>query len=87
VINPIYLGVVSANFMGIDLYFIRIIPPPTRKIEEGVLQSPDFTHGKKGLVTPTKSFVKIRITKIFRYDNKMFSSINKTFGCCSNIFG
>ena len=29
---------------------------------------------------PTKSFVKIGITK-------MFSSINKTFGCCSKIFG
>jgi len=35
---------------------------------------------------PTKSFVKIVITKIFCY-NKIFSSINKTFGCCSEIFG
>jgi len=36
---------------------------------------------------PTKSLVKIGITKIFCYNNKMFSSINKTFGCCSKIFG
>jgi len=43
-------------------------------------------HGIKGFVIPTKSFVKIGITKIFYY-NKMFSSINKTFGCCSKIFG
>jgi len=43
-------------------------------------------HGKKGFVIPTRSFVKIGITKIFCY-NKMFSSINKTFGCCSKIFG
>jgi len=44
-------------------------------------------HGKKGFVVPTKSFVKIGITKIFCYNNKMFSSINNTFGCCSKIFG
>jgi len=43
-------------------------------------------HGIKGFVIPTKSYVKIGITKIFCY-NKMFSSINKTFGCCSIIFG
>jgi len=52
----------------------------------------DFTNGgtiAKGFVIPTKSFVKIGVTKIFCYDNKMFSSINKTFGsnkkfiCCS----
>ena len=36
---------------------------------------------------PTKSFIKIGITKIFSYNNKMFSSVNKTFGCCSKIFG
>jgi len=41
----------------------------------------------KGFVMPTKSFVKIGITKIFCYNNKMFSSTNKTFGCCSKIFG
>jgi len=35
-----------------------------------------FVHGKKGFVIPTKSFVKIGITKIFCY-NKMFGSINK----------
>jgi len=40
-----------------------------------------------GFVIPTKSFVKIGLTKIFCYNNKMFSSINKTFGCCSKIFG
>ena len=39
------------------------------------------------VLLPTKSFVKIRITKIFCHNNKMFSSINKTFGCCSKIFG
>jgi len=44
-------------------------------------------HGKKGFVIPTKSFVKIGITKIFCYINKTFSSINKMFGCCSKIFG
>jgi len=38
-------------------------------------------HGKEGFVIPTKSFVKIGITKIFCY-NKMFGSINKTFDCC-----
>jgi len=32
----------------------------------------------KGFVIPTKSFVKIGITKTFSY-NQMFSSINKTF--------
>ena len=42
---------------------------------------------KKGFVIPTKSFVKIEITKIFCYNNKMFSYITKTFGCCSKIFG
>ena len=44
-----------------------------------------FSHGR--FVIPTKSFVKIGITKIFCYNNKMFSSIDKTFGCCSKIFG
>jgi len=38
-------------------------------------------------VIPTKSFVKIGITKIFCYNNKIFGSINKTLGCCSKIFG
>jgi len=42
---------------------------------------------KKGFVIPSKSFVKIGITKIFCYSNKMFGSINKTFGCCGKIFG
>jgi len=46
----------------------------------------NLVHGKKGFVIPTKSFVKIGIAKIFCY-NKMFSSINKSFGCCSQIFG
>jgi len=51
-------------------------------------------HGKIGFVIPTKSFVKIGITKISCYINKMFGSINKkfgsinkTFGCCGKIFG
>jgi len=43
-------------------------------------------HGIKGFVIPTKSFVKIGITKIF-YNNKIFSPINNTFGCCSEVFG
>jgi len=43
----------------------------------------DRAH-KKGFVIPTKSFVKIGIAKIFFYD-KMFSSINKAFGCCSEF--
>jgi len=42
---------------------------------------------KKGFVLPTKSFVKIGLTKMFCYNNKMFGSINKTFGCCGKIFG
>jgi len=47
----------------------------------------EAAHGIKGFVILTKSFVKIGITKIFYYNNKMFSSINKTFGCCSKNFG
>jgi len=43
-------------------------------------------HGKEGFVIPTKSFVKIGITKIFCYIYKMFGSINKTFGCCGKIW-
>ena len=43
-------------------------------------------HGIKGFVIPTKSFGKIGITKLFCYNNKMFSSINNTFGCDSKIF-
>jgi len=42
-------------------------------------------HGIKGFGIPTKSFVKIGITKIFCYNHKMFGSINKTFGCCGKI--
>ena len=48
---------------------------------------PTLLHGRKGFVIPTKPFVKIGITKIFCYNNKMFSSINETFGCCSKIVG
>jgi len=44
-------------------------------------------HGEKGFVIPTKSFVKIGITKIFCYNKKMFRSIKITFGCCSKMFG
>ena len=36
-------------------------------------------HGKKGFVILTESFVKIGITKTFCYNNKMLSSVNKTF--------
>jgi len=45
-----------------------------------------WVHGIKSFVVPTKSFAKIGTTKIFCY-NKMFSSINQTFGCCSKNFG
>jgi len=41
---------------------------------------PETQQGIKGFVIPTKTFVKIGITKIFCYNNKRFSSINKTFG-------
>jgi len=57
---------------------------------KGSLNSPPLDlskqaiHGEKGFVIPTKSFVEIWITIVFCYNNKMFSSINKTFGCCSN---
>ena len=44
-------------------------------------------HGKKDFVIPTKSFVKIGMIKIFCYNNKIFSSVNKTVGCCRKIFG
>jgi len=44
-------------------------------------------HGIERFVIPTKSFVKIGITKIVCHNNKMFSSINKTFRCRSKIFG
>ena len=44
-------------------------------------------HGIKCFVIPTKTFVKIGITKIFCYNNKMFSSISKTFGFCRKIVG
>jgi len=44
-------------------------------------------HGKKGFLKPTKSFLKVGITKIFYHNNKIFGSINKTFGCCGKIFG
>ena len=44
-------------------------------------------HGIKGFVIPTKSFVTIGTTKVFCYNNKMISSIKKTFGCCFKIFG
>jgi len=50
----------------------------------------EFSEGykqKKGFVIPTKSFGKIGIGKIFCYNNKMFGSIIKTFGCCGKIFG
>jgi len=46
------------------------------------------TRKKQGFVIPTKSFVKIGIKKIFLFQKKkMFSYTNKTFGCCSKIFG
>jgi len=56
-------------------------------LENKIKDAKGRRHGIKGFVLPTKSFVKIGITKVFCYNNKMFSSINKTFGCCSKIFG
>jgi len=41
-----------------------------------------LSHRIKGFVIPTKS-VEIGTTKILCYNNKMFSSINETLGCCS----
>jgi len=41
--------------------------------------------GKKGFVILTKSFVKIGVTKTFCYNNKLLSSVNKTFGCSKTI--
>jgi len=46
-----------------------------------------FAAATKGFVIPTRSFVQIGIAKKCCYNNKMFSSINKTFGCCSEILG
>jgi len=43
------------------------------------------SHGKKVLLYQQSHL--LGITEIFCYNNKMFSSINKTFGCCSKIFG
>jgi len=34
-------------------------------------------HGIKGFVIPTKSFVEIELTKIFCFNNKMFSLSTK----------
>jgi len=45
----------------------------------------NIPHGIKGFVIQTESIVKIGITKIFCYNKS--SIINKTFGCCSKIFG
>ena len=33
----------------------------------------------------TNSLVKIGITNTFCYNNKMFSSVNNTFGCCTKV--
>jgi len=68
---------------------IKNIMKNTLKIERRLLISGvnAYPHGIKGFVIRTKSFVKIGIAKIFRYNNKMFSSIKKTFSCCSKIFG
>jgi len=57
------------------------------KYGDRVRDSSTPRHVIKGFVIPTKSFVKIGITKISCYNNKMFSYINKTFGSCGKIFG
>jgi len=61
------------------------LPPPPKN--GYVVYAPSLMPRKKGFVIPTKSFVKIGITKIFCYNNKKLGSINKTFGCCGEIFG
>jgi len=38
----------------------------------------EVVHAKKDFFIPAKSFVKIGITKIFCYNNKMFISINNS---------
>ena len=53
-------------------YFLRI----SQRCMLKLIKSP-LLHGIKGFVIPTKSFVKIGKTKIFCYNNKMFSSISK----------
>jgi len=55
------------------------------KTDSFFLRKEEYT-GKKGFVILTKSFVKIGITKTFCHNNKMLSSVNKTFGCCSKFF-
>jgi len=47
--------------------------PPLKKGKTNPVAAacPSRPHGIKGFVTPTKSFVKIGITKIFCYNNKM----------------
>ena len=57
------------------------------QVKLGEVRLEDVLHGIKGFVIPTKSFLKIGITTIFCYNHKMLSSINKTYGCCSKIFG
>jgi len=37
-----------------------------------------WNYGKKGFVIPVKSFVKIGITKIFCYNNKIFCLVVST---------
>ena len=65
---------------------INIFSPPRKG--KGDQETPQQSvHGIKGFVIPTKSFVKIGITKIFCHNSKMFTYINKTFGCCNKSFG
>ena len=77
--------------IGIRNHFCPVCPYSNFNLRYRGQQNEPFLftkmHGTKGFVVPTKSIVKIGITKIFCYKNKMFSSSNKTFGCCSKIFG
>ena len=45
-----------------------------------------FKPREKGFVIPTNLFVKIRITKIFCYNNRMFGSINKRLVAAAKFF-
>jgi len=75
--------VAAANFLVAATKILSVVPNFV------AVAKPFFfrVHGIKGFVIPTKSFVKIGIKTIFCYNNKMLSSTNKTFGCCSQIFG
>jgi len=68
----------------------RASPRAPSKGEVQEVENP-IPCGKKGFIIPTKSFVKLGITKKFCYNkmfgsiNKMIGTFNKTFGCCGKF--